>query len=333
VLYVSWEQATTAGDVSQSNYGNFEVYVSYSEDNGDTWMAPVDVTNTHTPSAPPGQCMSEAWPTLAEKVDSFLYIEYIQDRDAGGIPQTEGTWTENPVIYQKVPVSAIQTTLVVDLVATLPIVIPPGGGTFSYTANINNPGTNAVVFDVNTEAVLPNGNVYGPILLRNLLSLPAGGSLTRAMTQYVPAGAPAGSYTFRMRVGDYGWNVWVEDSFPFSKSAGWGPSPNVGNWNCYGWDNALEVTAPVPETPLLVTLSPNPFNPATEVTYTLGENSVIKLSVYDISGREVAILTNGYETAGVHKVTFNAGNLASGVYFFTLSNGSELVTVKSLLLK
>jgi hypothetical protein len=65
----------------------------------------------------------------------------------------------------------------------------------------------------------------------------------------------------------------------------------------------------------------------------LGENSVIKLSVYDISGREVAILTNGYETAGVHKVTFNAGNLASGVYFFTLSNGSELVTVKSLLLK
>jgi len=55
--------------------------------------------------------------------------------------------------------------------------------------------------------------------------------------------------------------------------------------------------------------------------------------VYDILGREVATLVNGVQTAGQHTVTFNATNLASGVYFYTLQAGSSALTKKLVLMK
>jgi hypothetical protein len=62
-------------------------------------------------------------------------------------------------------------------------------------------------------------------------------------------------------------------------------------------------------------------------------SGMIKLAVYDISGKEVAVLVDGFESNGTHTITFDAGNLASGVYFFTLNDGTNIRTVKSMLLK
>ena len=77
-----------------------------------------------------------------------------------------------------------------------------------------------------------------------------------------------------------------------------------------------------PELPADFTLSqnfPNPFNPATQINFALEKPSRIKLLVYDIQGRMISALVNAQYTAGNHSITFNAGNLSSGVYIYTLT--------------
>ncbi len=78
---------------------------------------------------------------------------------------------------------------------------------------------------------------------------------------------------------------------------------------------------------------PNPFNPSTMISYTLPAASTVKLSVYNVLGQEVANLVNENQTAGSHNVTFNASNLSSGVYFYTIKAGNFTETKKMSLLK
>jgi len=78
---------------------------------------------------------------------------------------------------------------------------------------------------------------------------------------------------------------------------------------------------------------PNPFNPSTQITFTLAKSERVKLSVYNLLGKEVAVLVNGMRASGPQTVTFNAKNLASGVYFYKLEAGSTVLSKKMLLLK
>lgn len=64
--------------------------------------------------------------------------------------------------------------------------------------------------------------------------------------------------------------------------------------------------------------SPNPFNPTTNISFSLPKNSLVKLVVYDILGREVANLVNELRGQGNHSVSFNASELPSGVYIYRL---------------
>ena len=66
---------------------------------------------------------------------------------------------------------------------------------------------------------------------------------------------------------------------------------------------------------------PNPFNPTTNISYRLATNTLVALKVYDILGREIKTLVNERQAAGAHSVTFNAGTLASGVYFYRMQAG------------
>jgi hypothetical protein len=78
---------------------------------------------------------------------------------------------------------------------------------------------------------------------------------------------------------------------------------------------------------------PNPFNPVTKIEYSLPQNSYITLKVYNILGKEVATLADKYERAGNHVVTYDAANLASGIYFYTLKSGDFTQTKKMTLIK
>jgi len=78
---------------------------------------------------------------------------------------------------------------------------------------------------------------------------------------------------------------------------------------------------------------PNPFNPTTAISYQLPENSFVSLKVYDVLGKEVASIVNEQKAAGKYQVEFNASNLGSGVYFYTLKANGFTQSKKMMLLK
>lgn len=78
---------------------------------------------------------------------------------------------------------------------------------------------------------------------------------------------------------------------------------------------------------------PNPFNPTTTINFSLAAKSSVSLKVYNLLGQEVMTLVDGVQNAGVHEVNFNANQLSSGVYFYTIKAGEFVSTKKMILLK
>ena len=78
---------------------------------------------------------------------------------------------------------------------------------------------------------------------------------------------------------------------------------------------------------------PNPFNPSTRIRFALPETEKVTLSVYDISGRMVATLIDGYREAGSHEAVFEAKGIASGLYIYRIEAGSNHASGKIMLLK
>jgi hypothetical protein len=78
---------------------------------------------------------------------------------------------------------------------------------------------------------------------------------------------------------------------------------------------------------------PNPFNPATKIRFSVPDGIVgaTSLRIYDMLGREIGTLVDGALQAGTYTAEWNAGNLASGIYFFRLTAGQNTLTKKMLL--
>lgn len=78
---------------------------------------------------------------------------------------------------------------------------------------------------------------------------------------------------------------------------------------------------------------PNPFNPATTISYTLPEATFVSLTVYDRLGREVQVLVNDNKSSGTHTVEFNADSLPSGIYFYRIKTPAHTEVMKMILAK
>jgi hypothetical protein len=118
VLYTRFGGPTAAeqADHSALGYYNGELYLNVSNDGGLSWSPPRNLTNSKTPNCNPGVldtisgipqrpdsvCRSEHWATIGQIV-SDVDIFFISDVDAGSIPQGEGTWQRNPVMYLRLP--------------------------------------------------------------------------------------------------------------------------------------------------------------------------------------------------------------------------------------
>jgi|GEM_PF-6582566 len=78
---------------------------------------------------------------------------------------------------------------------------------------------------------------------------------------------------------------------------------------------------------------PNPFNPTTQIKFTLPESGFVTLKVYNALGQEVATLVNEKKEIGTYKISFDASHLASGVYMYTLTSGKVIISKKMSLVK
>jgi N-acetylneuraminic acid mutarotase len=215
-----------------------------------------------------------------------------------------------------------------------PIIIPPGGGSFNYTITVTNNQTGSVNCDVWIMAQTPLGFWVGPLLGPVNVTL-APGSVSRTRTQMVPGGIMVGPYVFCGYIGTY--PTMISDSSFFNITQM--DPPNLaggmssGTWQCS--DNLFEplFKVEVPTEAQLHEAYPNPFNPITSISFSLPEAGKVNLSVYDISGRLLATITNGWRDAGLHQVQFDAAGLSSGVYIYRMSAGDFSATGKMVLMK
>lgn len=89
----------------------------------------------------------------------------------------------------------------------------------------------------------------------------------------------------------------------------------------------------VPETFILGQNYPNPFNPVTKFNFSIPKNAFVTIKVYDITGREAAVIVNKEMTLGSYTVTFDASNLTTGVYFYRLTTSDFTDTKRMIVLK
>jgi hypothetical protein len=217
-----------------------------------------------------------------------------------------------------------------------PIVIPPAGGQFNYLIGLENTGTTPQSADVWCNVLLPNGTVYGPVLGPVNVTINAGAYIDRNRTQIVPGSAPAGIYQYRGYVGVHP-NVVVDSAyFEFSKTGLDAQSGLFPEWENTGepWGDLLtKSAAEMPQTFSIKPAYPNPFNPITTLRFSLPQAARVSLSIYDISGRLVTTLVDGWRYAGTHDVTFDGSNSASGIYIYRLNAGDFTASGKMVLVK
>jgi hypothetical protein len=108
ILYAVYTGFDTT-DCSAGGYANGDIYMQLSNDGGASWFPQQNLTDSQTPGCAPGDCDSDHWSSVADEVGGSLHITYINDKDAGGIAQTEGVVTDNPVMYLEVISTGIES--------------------------------------------------------------------------------------------------------------------------------------------------------------------------------------------------------------------------------
>ena len=167
---------------------------------------------------------------------------------------------------------------------------------WSTASEINNSG-----FDIERSSVSGTwskvGNVTGN-----------GTSATTHSYTFTDRNLASGNYSYRLKQVDFN-----------------------GNFEYHNLSNEVIVGIPVKYD--LSQNYPNPFNPSTKINYALPTDGQVSIKIFDMAGKEVMSLVNEVKTAGYYSVNFNASNLSSGIYFYSLSAADFTATKKMMLVK
>lgn len=214
-------------------------------------------------------------------------------------------------------------------VSGTPTTISPGG-TVTVTATATNNTAQPAPLDL--WIVATRGL---QTLLTRLIgsgTLPAGATGTLSFALRAPSNTPAGDYTLVVNVGDFqdglilasdALSLTVMPTLEASVSPAVEPFAVVPlSGNVFATDRAASPTT----SPSPVVVSPNPSSGQTVVRFTLGVASHVRLSIHDVLGREVAVLMNGEQAAGVHSATLDASSRPAGVYAWRFAVDGEVQT-------
>jgi len=138
----------------------------------------------------------------------------------------------------------------------------------------------------------------------------AGTSTTPQNYSFADRGLATGNYSYRLKQIDFN-----------------------GNFEYFNLNNEVVIGLPVSYS--LSQNYPNPFNPSTKINYDLPFDGKVSVKLFDMSGKEVSSLVNEVKAAGYYTINFNATNLSSGIYFYTINadnNGQNFVSTKKMML-
>jgi len=199
-------------------------------------------------------------------------------------------------------------------IPTTPVLVSPLGGTTGVPRRTTfnwNPSTNATSYHLQVASSNSIDSVGG-FVSANVVFDTTTASTTKKLS--APLSSTTMYYWHIRAVGTVGTSVY---SIAGQFTTGTGIDAVVKNGS-------------IPKEYALYQNYPNPFNPTTTISYDLPANGYVTMKVYDILGREVATLVNGYEQAGSYETTFDASKLASSVYFYRI-NAGRFSDVKKLM--
>jgi len=151
-----------------------------------------------------------------------------------------------------------------------------------------------------------NSWVYFPgMILMIALMLPAN-TLSQSSPTPVSLGT-SGNYNFRLKQIDF------DDTLEYS--------------------GEIEVNITLPLEYSISQNYPNPFNPASTIRYTIPQTDFVKISIYNILGNEIKVLVNEEKDPGDYEISFDAREIASGVYFYKISTGKFSQIKKMIVMK
>lgn len=174
-----------------------------------------------------------------------------------------------------------------------------------------------IVVDAYGKMTLPDSTVHDALRIRKTPR---------------PFGASTVAYSFVSRDGAYvnisaaNAGVPLTGTIAISKNTTWGPA-------VFNPPVSVASTPTVPAEFSLAQNFPNPFNPSTVIRYGLPQQSHVSLDVFNVIGQKVASLVNENQEAGYHEVHFSGSSLPSGVYFYRLTAGEFVRTLKMVLAK
>lgn len=125
----------------------------------------------------------------------------------------------------------------------------------------------------------------------------------------------------------YFWRVKAKNTY------GWGVFSSQWNFRTELISSVNNYLPGLPDSYKLHNNYPNPFNPITKIRFDLLKNSITKVSIYDVSGKEIEQILNKNLNAGYYEVLWNASNYSSGVYFYRIEAGDFTDIKKMILLK
>jgi hypothetical protein len=240
------------------------------------------------------------------------YDFYLIKTDAGGLPLNLTTSPLNP-----------------------PITIPANGGSFQYILNVHNWTTSPQTFSI-WNKVRDAANVYSQVFGPISRTLLGNTNPTRTLTQTIAGSISPGTLYFISYLGTYP-NAVVDSSFfTFTKSTTSDGGPWVSESTCTGESfpgDEVGAGLALPSQSELVGISPNPFNPTTNIRFQIPDARHVSLKIYDTAGRLVATLVDGWRDAGTHEAMFDGSKLPSGVYLARLEAGDLRSVQKLVLLK
>ncbi len=327
----------SAFDLTEYDYVALSYFVTFNcETNYDTLFAEVSASGGPWTTVNYHNSKQDWW--SLEVCDLSAYAG-ISDLSLRYRLQTDGSVTRDGGFIDDVHLSvASLTPLTQELTVTLtpygaPIQIPASGGSFDFNIEVANSGGTPASFDAWIDLTLPSGTSYGPLLGPVNLTLPPGESLNRDRTQNIPGNAPAGTYSYNAYVGVYPDQVLSQDSFTFEKVGV--DASGLQGWLNEGEDfGATETPAFVlPDHFVLSQNYPNPFNPITRIHFALPEDGSVRLTIYNTAGQKVTTLVDGYRRAGWHEVTWDASDLATGLYIYQLETEGGTLSGKAILVK
>ena len=225
------------------------------------------------------------------------------------------------------PQPAISVKLMSD---TMYVAVPSNGGSFDCVAGLVNNTPEPVSFDL--WSVRHHDGRWSLAYPAEEITLPPYGTNIETITYSLSADRDFGNHTYEIRAGSFPDIIWDSKCFPVWKDSiasiehppvedlvdfGSIPKNEESNFNSYPSSS----------------ICPNPFNPQTTISFSLEQSSHVNIAVYDVSGRLLNELAEGWFPEGKHEITFDGRHLPSGIYFYRFQTGDFVISKKIVLLK